>query len=387
MDQEVLTAIDRLSAWCEERKFAGADPYDALNSRIAPLLTLGCKYGRVFWTQILRRSPVDLRPLLLVPPGQNPKGLGLFLESYSKMGVLQKDEPRWRNGMKYLFESLKRTRSDGWHGSCWGYHFPWQSWVAYVPKGTPTVVNTAFIGHALLDYYEMHGIEEALAVAASSADFILNDLHRKEEKDGFCFSYTPADHNYVHNANMLGASLLIRLKKLAGRDELEAPAMSAMSYSISHQHEDGSWFYAEHSSQNYIDSFHTGFNLEALRHFLRAGCAPAEWHEAFARGRKFYRENFFLPDYTPKYYFDRAYCVDCHAPAEAICFFSGEGGEGLTFAGNIIQWLQKNMYDRKHGCYYYRKKGNRVSKIPYMRWVEAWMLRALCEYCYRSSVK
>ncbi|WP_418392989.1 delta-aminolevulinic acid dehydratase [Victivallis lenta] len=387
MSDGLSQKIVRLSDWCEKRNFAGADPYDALNSRLAPLLTLNTKYGRVFWTQVLRRSPIDLRPLLLVPPGRNPKGLGLFLESYCRMAILQPEETRWRDSARKLLAGLQETVSSGYHGNCWGYHFPWQSWVAFVPRGVPTIVNTAFIGHALLDAWQVWKSEEALTLAFSTADFMLNDLNRKQEKDTFCFSYTPLDHNYVHNANLLGASLLARLAITTGRPELAAPAQESMAYSMAHQHEDGSWYYGEHQAQRYIDSFHTGFNLESLRRVLKLKLAPDGWTEAFERGKKYYRETFFGEDLTPKYYHDRVYCVDAHAPAEAIYFFAGEGAAGGDFAGKLLEWFFTHMYDPGHGYFYYRKTGEKVSKIPYMRWVEAWALRGLTEYCYRVEGK
>ena len=42
----------------------------------------------------------------------------------------------------------------------------------------PTIVNTSFIGHALLDCYEYTGLQQALEMAVPIKDFILNDLHR-----------------------------------------------------------------------------------------------------------------------------------------------------------------------------------------------------------------
>ena len=385
MDSSVSQIISRLSDWCEKRDFAGADPYDALNSPLMPILTLGCRYGRIFWTQLLRRSPWNLRPLLLVPPGRNPKSIGLFLESYVRMAQIEPNTPKWLEGVRKLLGMQQETLSKGYHGNCWGYHFPWQSRVAFVPRGVPTIVNTAFVGHALLDVYETFHIEQALDLVATTPDFILHDLNRKIEGDAFCFSYTPTDENYVHNANMLGASLLARTAIVLNRSELLEPAMASMAYSMQHQHEDGSWFYAEKQTQNFIDSFHTGFNLEALRRFIRLGIAEENWLKGFQSGKQYYRERFFMEDDTPKYYHDRLYCVDAHAPAESIYFFSGEGEEGRTFAERIVKWFVTNMYDVKEGYFYYRKQGQRISKIPYMRWVEAWALRGLTEYLFQQQ--
>jgi hypothetical protein len=382
--QVMLPRIEKLADWCQWRNFAGSDPYDALNSPLLRILSLGLKPGRIFWTQLLRRSPVDLRPLLLVPPGMNPKGLGLFLGGYARMAATTSEHAKWQKGIQSLLDGLCECRSPGYHGNCWGYHFPWQSMAAFVPRATPTVVNTSFIGHALLDTWELLGNEQALALAHSTADFLLHDLNRHQEGDTFCFSYTPLDQNYVHNANLLGASLLARLGVLLSRDELLEPAKNALAYSMNHQHDDGAWFYAEADIQHWIDSFHTGFNLEALRWFLNLGLAP-EYRENYEKGVRYYAEIFFGADYLPRYYHDRNYCVDIHAPTEAVCFFSGAGPEYRQLTEGVLGWMLQNMYDEKSGCFFYRRKGKRVIRTPHMRWAEAWGFRALTEYFYQLN--
>ena len=186
-----------------------------------------------------------------------------------------------------------------------------------MPKHTPTIVNSSFIGHALLDTHELTGIREALDLAVPIASFLLNDLQRTVEGDTFCFSYTPIDRTAVHNANLLGASLLIRLYKTTGEEKLREAALSSLTYSMKYQNEDGSWHYAETDYQGWIDSFHTGFNLESIRWFLTLGHGE-EYRQAYEKGVRYYAENFFLPDGTPKYYHDRVYPIDIHSPAQAI---------------------------------------------------------------------
>ena len=92
---------------------------------------------------------------------------------------------------------------------------------------------------------------------------------------------------------------------------------------------------------------------------------------------KFYAEHFFLEDGTPKYYHDHLYLVDIHAPAEAICFFSGEGDSYRILANKILDWMLTHMYDVRYGIFYFRKVKHFTIKIPYMRWSEAWAFRAL----------
>ena len=54
-------------------------------------------------------------------------------------------------------------------------------------KNTPTIVNTSFIGHALLDLYALNHDEKILDIVDSSCNFILKDLNRFEDDKHICF--------------------------------------------------------------------------------------------------------------------------------------------------------------------------------------------------------
>jgi hypothetical protein len=375
--------IRRLLSYIESNDYAGYDPYDALNSPFLKMLSKKSKWARIAFTQVLRRFPIDLRGVLGVTKGHNPKGLGLFLSAYAKLYAVEK-RPEHLEKIDYLISLLERSRSVGYSGNAWGYNFDWQSRVVYRPKFTPTIVNTSFIGHALLDTYEITGKKHALEMALAIEDFIVKDLNRKKEGDVFCFSYTPIDHDYVHNANALGASLLIRLYKLTGTKELRQTALDSLGYCFKHQREDGAWTYAQTNLQQWVDSFHTGFILESIRYFLRLGEASG-WKEHYKRGVNYYANNFFLEDGTPKYYNNMIYPIDIHSPAEAVYFFSREGVEYNNLTEMIMTWMITNMWD-KSGYFYFRKTQHFTNKISYIRWSQSWGLRALTEYYLKNSI-
>lgn len=379
---DITQAIAQLSDYCEKENFAGYDPYDGLNSPITRALSFGRKYGRIAFIQGMKRSPLNLRPLLGIKKGHNPKGIGLFLWGYAK---LYKTDPRleYLEKTKYLLELLDQLKSIGYSGNCWGYNFDWQSRAFYVPKDTPTIVNSSFIGHALLDTYLHTGNEKALEMAIPIKDFILNDLNRTEKKGALCFSYTPLDRTTVHNANLLGASLLIRLYGYTHDEHLKNTALASLAYTMNHQRPDGSWCYADTTFQNWIDSFHTGFNLQSIRYFLDTGFAK-EYRMAYMKGVDFYVRNFFLADGTPKYYHDRIYPIDIHSPAQALVFFSSLGGAYDELTDRILTWTRNNMQDQE-GYFYFQKKEKYTNKIPYMRWGQAWTFHALTEYMLARS--
>ena len=149
MDGKVWQSLEKLRNYIERQDYAGYDPYDALNSPFLKTLSSKSKWVRIAFTQLLRRCPVNLRPILRVKKGYNPKGIGLFLGGYSRLFSVTQDE-KLLPKIEYVTKLLELLGSTGYSGNCWGYNFDWQSRTFFRPKWTPTVVNTAFIGHALV---------------------------------------------------------------------------------------------------------------------------------------------------------------------------------------------------------------------------------------------
>jgi hypothetical protein len=376
--ESIVTAFGRLRSYVEERRFAGHDPYDALNSPLVRAATLGLKWPRIAATQALRRCPVNIRPLIGIRAGHNPKALGLFLWGYSRLYSANPTDSCLET-MRFLLERLEESRSPGVTGNGWGYNFDWQSRAFFIPRGTPTAVNSAFIGHALLDAWEATKRDEFLALALPIAGFLSTDLARLPTPAGFCFSYTPIDQYAVHNANLLAASFLARSHRHTGQEVHVRLALSALDYSMSCQKEDGSWHYSESPGAHFIDSFHTGFNLQAIRFILAEGLGEG-CRAGYERGVAYYRDRFFLPDGTPKYFHHRVYPIDIHAPAQAVAFFSSMGTD-QALVSRIVEWMVANM-QAVDGHFHFRKERLWTNTIPYMRWAQAWAFHALAEYLH-----
>src|SRR5882672_9492459 len=152
-DSQLEAKILKLLAYCQANDWAGYDPYDAVNSRaFAALPFLNSRLPRLVLTQVLKRSPINIRPLLLIPKTQNPKAIGLFLSALvnlSKAGIADQE-----GLVELMIERLVALRSEGVPYWCWGYSFPWQMRQEIVPSGAPNLVCTTFAATALLDAYE-----------------------------------------------------------------------------------------------------------------------------------------------------------------------------------------------------------------------------------------
>src|SRR5664280_2868585 len=79
-------ATRKLLAYCEANNWAGYDPYDALNSKAFKALpVLDYRLPRLVLTQVLKRSPINIRPLIGIPKTQNAKAIALFLTALLRL--------------------------------------------------------------------------------------------------------------------------------------------------------------------------------------------------------------------------------------------------------------------------------------------------------------
>ena len=251
----------------------------------------------------------------------------------------------------------------------------------FQPATTPTVVATSFCADALFNAYEITGKKELLEIAISSCNFVISDLNRSFlMNDKFIFSYSPLDNSKVYNASLLGARLLARGYHFTKNNEWKELSLAATRTIVDKQSDDGSWIYGEADVQNWIDSFHTGFNLECIFEVMRY-TENTSFSDSFTKGLEFYISQFFLADGTPKYYNNRTYPIDIHCPAQLIATLSRTNHIVLhqELADKVLNWTINNMQSSR-GYFYYQLKKGMSSKIPYMRWAQAWMFYAFSEY-------
>jgi hypothetical protein len=262
-----------------------------------------------------------------------------------------------------------------------GYNFDWQSRSFFAPRGTPAVVPTAFAQQAFFEAFEAFGKSNYLYTAMAICEFIVRCLKRPVETvDELCFSYTPLDRSSVYNASLLAGECLARVGAITDRtDYLELAAKTAR-FVIGRQRRDGAWTYGESETQKWVDNFHTAYVLLSINRIgTHVPEIAAESSAALERGTRYWLENFFLEDGTPKYYDNSVYPVDIHSPAAAIVTLCelGERDEQMTaLAKRTAEWTIENMFD-PGGFFYYQIRRRGTIKTPYMRWGQAWMAYAL----------
>lgn len=395
MEDNKLTSLvedsfNKLKDYIEKEQFKGWDPYDGLNSKVFQATPLKhWDLARLAWIQGFKRSPINFRKILLVPKEYNSKGIGLLLKAYCNLFSIAK-KGNFQFGscdshlekIVFLADLLLELQNKNYSGACWGYNFDWQARRLFLfPNNTPTVVATTFCFNALLDAYEITKDEKYLNTAMSAVNFVLNDLSRTPHNGGFLFSYSPLDgNNTVYNASLLGAMLLSRSYIYSKNEEHLKIAKTAVVAACEGQNEDGSWVYGMLPVQSWIDSFHTGYNLDAIITYQNVS-NDLSFKTAIEKGFEYYIDNFFEVDGTPKYYNNKTYPIDIHCPAQLFVTLSrfNKFSENKELVEKVMNWTLKNMQDKK-GYFYYQLKKGISSKISYMRWSNAFMFNAMSYY-------
>jgi uncharacterized protein YyaL (SSP411 family) len=371
-------SIDRLIEWLEAHDYRGYDTFDGLNARFVRPLTFETTLLRTVLLQGVRRFPLNLRPLLGVRPDHSSKGMGFLARGFMRMHKATGD-PAYAEKARFMLQWLIDHRSPGYSGACWGNHFDYQSRTFFLPKGVPTVVWTALIGHAFLDAGEHFGDARYLEIAVSACEHILADLAVIADGEGGCIVYVPGTKTQVHNANTLGGSLLARTFRATGDERYRALAERSIRYTAQHQLSDGAWYYGEKDNLHWVDNFHTGYVLDCFEHYARS-TGDEQFMSSMLKGFQYWKSTFFLDDGTPRYYNHKTLPIDIQCASQAIdtlVAFRDYDSESLQLAIKVTEWTIGKMQD-KTGYFYYRRYGrNIVNKTPTLHWGQATMLSAL----------
>lgn len=383
MNDQILNSFNSLEQYCKKEDFKGWDPYDGLTSKVFKSLPVlpNKRISRLVWIQLIKKLPFNLRGILKIEKSYNPKGLALFISGYCKISEIESRRSNAIQQINRLCKKITDLQTQGFSGSCWGYNFDWESRAFFQKKFTPTIVATTYVANALIDAYEVTKNEVYLNLAIASKNFIINDLKRTyNDKGNFAFSYSPFDTTSVFNASLLGARLLSRIYTYTKEEELIALAKKAVAYCCDYQNADGSWFYSPLPFHQWIDNFHTGFNLECIYEY-GVFAKDDSFEKNFNDGMSYYLETFFDNEGRSKYYNNSLYPIDIHAPSQFIVTLSKTN----LFAKNrkiidcVVNWTIENMQSPK-GYFYFQKRKFYTNKIPFMRWSEGWMFYGLAHY-------
>jgi rhamnogalacturonyl hydrolase YesR len=368
-------SLDAVQGWVERHDYRGYEPFDGLSSWFRPL-TFGNLLGERLLMQLIRQSPINLRPIMGVKPQESTKGRGYMAHGYLFRYRVSRD-PVYLQKATACLDWLDHHKAPRYAKHSWSNHFDFSSRGGAYTRHDPIIVWTALIGQAYLEAYELTGEKRWLTIADSVCGWIM-EVPREKTERGNCLSYFAHRQGSIHNANMLGAAMLARTAKHTGNKDYVEVARSAMEYSCSRQLPDGAWRYAEHANNHWIDNFHTGYNLDSLKCYIES-TGDQTWRGCLQKGLDFYKRHFFEADGCPKYYHDRRYPVDSQCVAQSIetlAGFAKEDPECRDLALKVFSWTLANLQD-PDGHFYYRIYPLMKAKTPMLHWAQGTMFKAL----------
>lgn len=375
LQNKIEHSLSRAISWVQRNKHRGYEPADG---NLSPLFML--TGGRVLPMRILQqvvlRAPLNIRPLLAIRPHESAIGRGYMAWAYLLLFRLKTDETLRSNAIDCL-EWLTVNRSRRSSNFCWGDPYEYATRGGRRPYGEPLLIWSSLIGLAFLDAYETLLDERFLHVAESTGRWILG-LPREQTASGSCLSYVAYRRSSIHNSNAMGAAFLARLGTVTNNQECFKVATSAMMYTCTRQRKDGSWHYAEEPKYHWIDNFHTGYNLSALKVY-REATKDESFDECIENGLRFYKTHFFEADGRSKYFYDKTYPIDIQCAAQAIETLAGFGeydSDCMTLATKVAAWTIDNL-QAKDGYFCYRDLGWKKVKTPMLHWGQGTMIKAL----------
>jgi hypothetical protein len=374
MKAQLQDSLQRLIGWIEGHGFQGYDPGDGSRSFLQALTFNVHALERALTAAVLR-VPWNIRPWIGIRPHTSTKGQGYVAWGSLRLWQATGELPH-RQRAEACLQWLREHRSAG-PEYCWGNDFSFSTRAGKIPRGEPTIVWSGLIGQAFLDAWELLQDPRCLEVAQSVCRWILG-LPRERTGQGHCLSYVAFKQSSIHNSNVLGAALLARCGAVTEDAAALSVAREAVRYTCARQLSDGAWYYGEEPRYHWIDSFHTGYNLDSLWRYERA-TGDRTFHEAMMAGYAYFKRTFFEEDGRVRYYHDRSYPVDIQCQAQAIdtlCLFAGEDPGALELAQRVARWTIAHMQDAD-GHFYYRNLGWKMVRTPMYHWGQGTMLKAL----------
>lgn len=216
--------------------------------------------------------------------------------------------------------------------------------------------------------------------AAIEAGLFLDSLHTTEGGAEF-YAYIPGERAFVHNASLWAAAVVLRTAVELKNQSMIDRALRVVRQSLDAQQEDGSWAYGTLPHHNFVDGFHTGYNLEAIKS-IQDVLGKSNFDPFIRKGLGFYKKNFFTPDGDVKYYSSKIWPLDTHSFSQAVITLIrvGDSLEDLALVERIVERAFDKLYMPSRRRFIYQKNRWMTNRINYLRWTQAWAFYALSVY-------
>lgn len=318
----IQESLCKLLDYISENEFKGYDPYDTLNSWI-PFRKIH-RLLPAYAIQAGKYNPINIRSILGIAKGLNPKGMGLLLKSYSML-YQQEGKEKYFENAKLIFNWLKANHSQCNSGVGWGYNFDWATPGDYLPAYTPSVVVTSFVVDGIWEYYQVTQDPDAASLIRRAADWIREEIPARQFAEGISYAYTTQSKGACYNASLLAAEVLAKSDWLCGTNHHTGNVNKAIDFVLSKQKPEGEWCYSydpdSGNERKQID-FHQGFILMSLKNLNELLPEPRTGvSKAIALGVQYYKEKQFYDNGQSLWRIPKKWPVDIHNQSQGIITF------------------------------------------------------------------
>jgi hypothetical protein len=380
---ELEKSLARAITWVQRHDYKAYEPADGNSSLLFPL-TMGRVWPMRVLQQLVLRSPINLRPVLGVRRHTSAIGRGYMAWCYLTM--LRRDrDVAVRDEAIACLTWLIQNRAPAVADFCWGDPYDYATRSGRRPMGAPILIWTALVGQVFLDAFELLKDEQYVRVAESVGRWI-SALPREQTPTGCCLSYNAYKLESIHNSNAMGAAFLARLAARTGDQAAAWLAHEAMQYTCARQREDGSWWYGEETKYHWVDNFHTGYNISALKVYQDA-VHDQTFESQLKNGFVYFKRHFFEADGRPRYFNNALFPIDIQCAAQAIetlVAMADHDPDALTIANRVASWTIERL-QAPDGHFCYRDLGSFVVTTPMLHWGQGTMSKALAALINRVS--
>ena len=376
--QKINNSFQSLHSYLKINNFKGYEFDDILSSKVVKFITLRNLFLERVSIQVGRRSVINFRRVLGVKKLHSSKAFGFFAKGYLYHYLVTQDET-YLNLVREQLAWLENSYCKDFNGMSWGNAFDFASRGGFMPKGIPTIVWTSHISESFDFAYSVLKQESYKNAVLKVACFIQENLVNKKNETEICLEYIPGRASVIHNSNLLGALALLRAWKYTQNNAYFDLARKAINWSCSRINSDGSWYYGDDNKRKWIDNFHTAYNLDSLVAAQDIAGEDLVKQDVIDATYKYWIDNFFLEDGTPKYYYNETYPIDIQCASQAIeslAKYSERDQNAIHLALKVADWTIDHM-QKKNGAFRFRKGRFLNNGLESIHWGQSTMLSSL----------
>lgn len=394
--QKVDASVERFQKWLDRY---GELSYDH-QSFFASKIGMGAKnlYYRQPMLGTMAVAPmifceafVPSARVLFWKPQRFPIADAHYAMGFAMLAQLKGSDECYRRAVHFL-EVLEETRCPGYNTHGWGYPFDWQTRNGVMKKDTPLITTLPYVYEAFSLVYAIDKDPKWRHIMQSIAQHGFESYRDIETAAGAAscgYTPDPADPAGVVNASAYRAFLLTKAGLELSEPKYLEVADRNLSFVLSCQNADGSWFYSMDGERDFVDHFHTCFVMKALAKIEQL-TGSKTCQRAIEKGVGYYLANLFDENGLPKPFSKaprltvyRNELYDCAECINLAVLLQGKFPElDQTLDAVVTDILAR--WQKRDGSFRARRLLLGWDNVPMHRWAQSQMFRSLCFFLTKN---